>query len=89
MTKRTLKIAPDVLATELDETVTIFDPHGDRYFTLDGVAALIWCGIASGRAEDQIVAQMVSRYEVEATAAQRDLDIFSSELAAAGLVLID
>jgi PqqD family protein of HPr-rel-A system len=86
MSVRKKRVADDVLATELDDSVTVFHPTTERYYTLDGTSAFIWKMLVDAATDDEIVSAIEQRYSVKRDDAVRDLETFLDDLAAAELI---
>jgi hypothetical protein len=66
--------------------VFIVDSGKALLHELNGPAALIWEGIASGKSEEHILSAMVSEYEVDEKTAAADMEAFVKELLKSGLL---
>ena len=64
----------------------IVDSQRAELHELNGPAALIWEGLASGKSEDSVVSAIAAEFEVPETEARADLADFLKELAKAGLL---
>lgn len=64
----------------------IVDSQRAELHELNGPAALIWEGLASGKSEDRIVAEVTAEFEVPEKQARADAGNFLKELAKAGLL---
>ena len=64
----------------------IVDSQRAELHELNGPAALIWEGLASGKGEDRIVRSLLAEFEVEEKEARADVKNFLKDLAGAGLI---
>jgi hypothetical protein len=80
--------ARDQVSTELDGEAVILNLADGVYYGLDGVGARIWELLASPRTAGELRDDIVSRYEVDADTAWRDLADLLGELARRRLVEI-
>lgn len=71
---------------EIDGETLIINAETGYYFSLDDVGSLIWSMLADGVEERDIVARIVSEYEVEESTARDDLHALVDMLAAEELV---
>lgn len=63
----------------------VVDGAGGRLHELNGSAAVIWEGLAAGKAERAIAADLAAEFEIEPGPALSDVRAFTAELTAAGL----
>lgn len=71
---------------EIDGETLIINAETGYYFSLDGVGSLIWQMLANGVAESDMVARIVSEFEVEESTARADLQALVEALAGEELV---
>lgn len=71
---------------EIDGETLIINAETGYYFSLDGVGTLIWSMLADGVDEPDMVARIVSEYEVEESTARDDLQALVDALAGEELV---
>ena len=55
--------------------------------TLDEVAVDIWKGMESGKTNEEILAMILNKYEVEENVAKADMEEFMDKLVEAGLAI--
>lgn len=89
MTTTKSRIAPGVLSTTLDDSITIYHPSTESYYTLEGTSAFIWQLLERGADDATIVADLSRRYEVDGAQAQLDLHRFLEELSAANVLAVE
>ena len=58
---------------EIDGETLIIDAESGYYFSLEGVGSLIWSMLADGIEEPDMVARIMSEYEVDESTARCDL----------------
>jgi hypothetical protein len=66
------------------ETVVV-DARARRVFVMNSVGGVVWQGVERGATADEIVADVVARFRVDAERAGADVSQFLDELEAAGL----
>ena len=71
---------------EIDGETLIINVETGYYFSLDGVGSLIWSMLADGVDERDMVARIVSEYEVDESTARDDLQALVDVLAGEELV---
>ena len=59
---------------EIDGEILIINVETGYYFSLDGVGSLIWSMLAEGVGESDMVARIMSEYQVEESTAREDLE---------------
>lgn len=76
------------LSTSLDGQAVILDTAAGRYFSLDGVGALVWelLNGAQDTTVETLEAAVLSRYDVEPERCRHDLLALLTDLADKGLV---
>ena len=71
-----LRQAKNVSWTQMDDSLVILDPRGERYFhELSPVAAFIWMNM-DGRSTDEVTEMIQQEFSVETPKAKEDLDEF-------------
>ena len=81
-----LKIKKDLAYRRIAGEVFIVDAAKAEMHELNGPAAIIWEGIASGKTEKRLIAEMIGEFEVDEKTAGADLKSFLGEMLEAGLV---
>ena len=71
---------------EIDGETLIINVETGYYFSLDGVGSLIWNMLAAGVEERDIVARIVSEFDVEESTARTDLQSLVDALLSEELV---
>jgi len=71
---------------EIDGEMLIINVETGYYFSLDGLGSLIWRMLADGVNERDMVARIISEYEVDESTARDDLRELVDALAAEELV---
>ena len=71
---------------EIDGETLIIDAETGYYFSLDGVGSLIWSMLADGIDDPDMIARIVSEYEVDESTARDDLHELVDVLAGEQLV---
>ncbi len=78
--------SPDVVSSPLDEGSALLDLTSSTYFSLNAVGALAWDRLSSGATVDEIVAAVMSRYDIAQTQCRADMESLLTSLEAKGLV---
>ncbi len=81
-----LKIRKDLAYRRIAGEVFIVDAAKSELHELNGPAALIWEGLAVGKAEKAMLSALTAEYEVDEKTARTDLENFIRELLKAGLL---
>jgi hypothetical protein len=73
----------------VEERVVILELDGSQYFRLDAVGSRMW-GLLDELGDIETVhARLADEYEVDASQLRQDLEEFVSELATAGLLVVE
>jgi len=83
-----ISIVKEVVWTKLGDEVAILNPTTGTYFGLDPVGSRIWCLIAEGLAEDEMISTLISEYEVDEQRLRSDLRELIDQLAVKSLVTL-
>lgn len=76
------RLRPGLLAqTALPEAI-VLDTDSGEYFELNAVASLMLAAVLEGVDEDDVVARVVARYEIDAARARRDFTALVADLVA-------
>jgi hypothetical protein len=75
-----IRVPTDVCAVIDDDGAVLLDVRGGKYFSLNGVGALIWQELAAGKAPSDIATQLSARFGVPAVDVQSDVDEFITRL---------
>jgi hypothetical protein len=68
------------------ETVVV-DPRTRRVILMNPVGAVVWAGVERGASREEIVSDVVAKFQVAAEQAGPDVDRFLGELESAGLAV--
>ncbi|WP_432841208.1 PqqD family protein [Dactylosporangium sp. CA-092794] len=86
----TLSVSQDVVWTDADDEVRLYDSGSGEFQTLNSSAAQIWRLVAQGRPADAIVGELAAAFahddEYEAELIAKDVLEFIETLRAAGLL---
>jgi len=77
--------SPDLIATEMDGDIVMMSLEKGSYFGLDGVGGAIWELMASPVTLDEIVGNLVARFEIEEEVCRADAQAFVEDLVDNGL----
>ena len=78
--------SPDLIATEMDGDVVMMSLEKGSYFGLEGVGGAIWELMAGPVTLDEIVENLVARFEIGDEECRADARAFVDELVENGLV---
>jgi hypothetical protein len=79
-------INPAVVFAELGDEAVLLNTDSGVYFGLDGVGTRIWTLLAEGMSEEQIHAQLLTEYAVDADQLGRDIAHLLRRLQDGGLL---
>ena len=85
-TANALTASESVVTADLGDELVLLDVHSGTYFGVDPIGARIWQLIGQGRTEEEIVLDLLTEYEVEATVLRLDVRNFLELLLAKGLL---
>jgi hypothetical protein len=77
-----------VIFQVLEGAAVLLNLDTELYFRLNDVGAAMWRMLAEGTAPDQVVEELLPRYEVEAATLRADLERLIADLVAAGLLVV-
>jgi len=72
---------------DVDGELALFDERDERYHLLNGTAAAIWRGIASGMDRATLIDQISAGFRVKPEGIVADIDAFAEAAIALGLLL--
>jgi hypothetical protein len=78
--------AEDLSTRSLGDEMVLLDLRASRYLSVTGVGVDIVTMLADERTEAELVAELLTRYDVEETVLRRDTVSFLQELRVAGLL---
>jgi hypothetical protein len=82
-----IRLAPGRLEwREIDGEIVALDTEASKYLAGNRTAAALWPQLAAGATREQLLAQLLTRFDVEAEVAARDLDVFLVGLRERGLL---
>lgn len=76
----------DVLSQEIQDETVLLDLKSEDYFGMNRVGSRVWQLIGEGKTREDMLEALAAEFEVEKEGLARDLDLFISDLAQAGLV---
>lgn len=71
---------------EIDGEIVILDLQASKYLSLNGTGAMLWTALADGADDDQLIAMLTDRFEIDAGTAENDVTAFLRRCADLGLV---
>jgi hypothetical protein len=63
---------PEICAAELDGEICLFNPSTADYLNLNASASAIWNLIAQAKCEDEIVVELLERFDVTESECRQD-----------------
>src|SRR5689334_15492577 len=79
-------VEPWITHEHLDDQVIMINLETGAYFALEAAAADCWSALVAGAAFDDIVSDVVRRYDVDEPSAARDVEAFVDSMVTEGLV---
>ena len=79
---------PEIIFTDLDDTVVMMDPDRGYYYELDAVATRIWALLDSSQSVAQLCDALVREYDVTPDDCRRDVVAFVAEAGELGIVAV-
>jgi hypothetical protein len=76
----------DLSVRVMGDEMVLLDLRSSRYLSITGVGVDIVNLLSENRTEDELVAALLDRYDVDEEAARRDTTAFVTQLRSAGLV---
>jgi coenzyme PQQ synthesis protein D (PqqD) len=71
---------------EVEGEIVALDLRASTYLSVNKAGTALWPHLTAGASRDELVAALISRYDVDADAAARDVDAFVQALEAKGLL---
>ncbi len=72
---------------EVEGELVALDLRTSRYLAVNRTGRVIWSALAEGATRDELIAGLVEAFEIDRSRAATDVDAFTSELEARGLIL--
>lgn len=76
----------DLVYREVQGETVVLDLSGSIYFSTNEVGGVLWRALAEGATQPQLVDALLDEFEVPRERAERDVEKFVSDCAAAGLL---
>jgi hypothetical protein len=83
-----ISVPNHVLAQELEGKMVFLNLHNEQYFSVDEVGARMWQLLSEHGNTEQVLAALLSEYEVEESVLASDLNDLIARLSEAGLILV-
>jgi hypothetical protein len=71
---------------EADGEIVALDDRSMQYLGANPVGALIWRALVEGTTRDELVARVVSEFDVDEPTARTDVDAFLAQMSKLGLL---
>lgn len=82
-----LQVHPDVVFRVLGDAAVLVNLSSNEIFELNGTGAAVWSLVERGASSDEVVADLVERFDVDVATARRECDHLLDDLAVRGLLL--
>ena len=79
-------VEPWMTHERLDDQVIMINLETGAYYALEAAAADCWVALAAGAGFDEIVSDVVRKYDVDRARAERDVETFLDSMVDEGLV---
>ena len=83
---RKVIIPETIFAQEIDDEMVLLDMNSEHYFGLDAVGRTIWQAMQRCSTLQEVLEQLLDRYEVEESVLKKDLTLFVDKLVENGLI---
>lgn len=81
-----MQIHPDVVFRVLGDGAVLVNLSSNEIFELNGTGAAIWSMVEQGRSVDAIVANLISRFDVDDATARQECHRLLTDLQTRGLL---
>lgn len=78
---------PGLIATEMDGDIVMMSIETGTYYGLTGIAPQIWDALETPLTAEELLNDLLPRYEVSEAMLRADLDVFLADMQKNGLVL--
>jgi hypothetical protein len=78
---------PEICAAELDGEICLFHPENAQYLNLNSTGSAIWTLLEDSTDREDLVAQLLARFEVDEAICRRETEAFLAEALALGMLL--
>lgn len=82
-------VSPEAACALVDDGAVVLHMRTKRYYSLNETGGAIWAMLEAGTLLENIVAELVASYEVDAPAAAAEVTRMLGELASVGLVRLE
>ena len=76
----------DLYWREIDDEIVVLEGRGSTYLSVNNSGALLWRMLAHGATRDEVIAALLTAYQLDAVTAAADADRFLDQMHAAGLL---
>ncbi len=80
---------PEICAAELDGEICLFHPESAQYLNLNATGSAIWTLLEHPTDREDLIAQLLARFEVDETLCRGETEAFLAEALALGMLLDD
>lgn len=70
----------DVAWREVDGEIVMLHLHQASYLSLNRTASALWIALSAGASQDELVQELVDRFDVDEAVAAHDVDRFLAQL---------
>lgn len=82
----TVRVSEHVEWRAIEDEVVVLDLRTELYLSFNASGAVLWCSLAEGATNDELVQRLITGFEVEEEEARADVSAFVDELVERGLV---
>ena len=79
----------ELIEAPLDESIALMSIENGKYYGLENVAKDIWNSIESPKTINQIVENLLSKYEVDREVCEKETLLFLEKIGAKSMIKID
>ena len=80
-------LSTEQISTRLEQDTVILNLASGKYYSLEGVASLIWQGLEAQQSLSEIQESILAKYHVSLEQSFKDMEAFIDDLTHAGLIL--
>lgn len=81
-----VRLHPDVVFRVLGDGAVLVNLASNEVMEFNSTGAAIWEHLSRGAAIADVIPQLMETFDVDRTTAERDVDVFLSELTSRGLI---
>lgn len=82
----TVHVSEHVEWRAIEDEVVVLDLRTELYLSFNASGAVLWCSLAEGATNDELVQRLITGFDVDEEQARADVNEFVEELLERGLV---